>query len=174
MHAGVAQPAASGDQTGGDAPDPAQRPAGGVQAPFHTLGIIGLGLIGGSLALASRRAWPGIRIVGVDHGAALEAARWLVAFDALADAPESVRGAELVVLAAPVRQNALVLRELAAGLAEDVLVTDVGSTKRAIAEAARRAASTAVLHRGPSARRVRRAAVLSWRGAICSKAGDGC
>ncbi len=136
VHAGVAQPAASGDQTGADAPDPAQRPAGGVQAPFHSLGIIGLGLIGGSLALASRRAWPGIRIVGVDHGAALEAARWLVAFDALADAPESVRGADLVVLAAPVRQNALVLRELAVVLAEDVLVTDVGSTKRAIAETA--------------------------------------
>ena len=37
---------------------------------------------------------------------ALEAARWLVAFDALGDAPESVRGADLVVLAAPVRQNA--------------------------------------------------------------------
>ena len=110
--------------------------AGGVQAPFHSLGIIGLGLIGGSLALAARRAWPAIRIVGVDHGAALEAARWLVAFDALADAPDAVRGADLVVLAAPVRQNALVLRELAAVLAEDVLVTDVGSTKRAIAEAA--------------------------------------
>jgi prephenate dehydrogenase len=136
VHAGVAQPAASSDQAQGDASDLAQRAERGVQAPFRSLGIIGLGLIGGSLALAARRAWPAIRIVGVDHGAALEAARWLVAFDALADAPDAVRGAELVVLAAPVRQNALVLRELAAGLAQDVLVTDVGSTKRAMAEAA--------------------------------------
>ena len=46
------------------------------------------------------------------------------------------RGADLVVLAAPVRQNAAVLRELAAALDADVLVTDVGSTKRAIVAAA--------------------------------------
>jgi prephenate dehydrogenase len=136
VHAGVAQPAASGEQAEGDASDRAQRAEGGVQPPFRSLGIIGLGLIGGSLALAARRAWPAIRIAGVDHGAALEAARWLVAFDALADTPDAVRGADLVVLAAPVRQNALVLRELAPVLGEDVLVTDVGSTKRSIADAA--------------------------------------
>jgi prephenate dehydrogenase len=136
VHAGVAQPAPPGEQGGADVADAAPRGEGGVQAPFHTLGIIGLGLIGGSLALAARRAWPAIHIVGVDRGAALEAARWLVAFDALADTPDAVRAADLVVLAAPVRQNALVLRELAPVLAEDVLVTDVGSTKRSIADAA--------------------------------------
>jgi prephenate dehydrogenase len=136
VHAGVAQPGRSGEQAAADGSDAAQRGEGGVRAPFHTLGIIGLGLIGGSLALAVRRAWPAVRIVGVDHGSALEAARWLVAFDALADGPGAVRGADLVVLAAPVRQNALVLRELASVLDEHVLVTDVGSTKRAIAEAA--------------------------------------
>ena len=137
VHAGVARPGpASGEQGAVDPSDAAPPADRAVHPPFHSLGIIGLGLIGGSLALAARRAWPAIRIVGVDRGAALEAARWLVAFDALADAPAAVRGADLVVLAAPVRQNAIVLRELASVLGEDVLVTDVGSTKRAIADAA--------------------------------------
>jgi prephenate dehydrogenase len=133
--AGVAQPRVPGAAPPADAADGGS-PAAGVDPPFHTLGIVGLGLIGGSLALAARRAWPTIRIVGVDRGAALEAARWLVAFDALADRPAALRGADLVVLAAPVRQNAIVLRELANVLDEEVLVTDVGSTKRAIADAA--------------------------------------
>ncbi len=137
MHAGVARPGPSSGEQGAVDPSDAAPPADrAVHPPFHSLGIIGLGLIGGSLALAARRAWPAIRIVGVDRGAALEAARWLVAFDALADAPAAVRGADLVVLAAPVCQNAIVLRELASVLGGDVLITDVGSTKRAIADAA--------------------------------------
>jgi prephenate dehydrogenase len=106
--------------------------------PFRSVGIVGLGLIGGSLALAARRAWPRLRIAGLDHGAALEAARLLVAFDTLGEGVDVVCGAELVVLAAPVRQNALVLAELAPALDDGVLVTDVGSTKRATVEAARR------------------------------------
>ena len=129
VQAGVAQPGVPGE------PEPSDVPPA-VDAPFHTLGIVGLGLIGGSLALAARRAWPRGRIIGVDHGAALEAARWLVAFDALFDRPAALRGADLVVLAAPVRQNALVLQEAAAVLDADVLVTDVGSTKRSIVDAA--------------------------------------
>jgi prephenate dehydrogenase len=104
--------------------------------PFRSVGIVGVGLIGGSLALAARRAWPRTRIVGVDHGRALDAARLLVAFDALSEQLAVLRGTELVVLAAPVQQNAFVLRELSPLLDGTVLVTDVGSTKRAIVDAA--------------------------------------
>jgi prephenate dehydrogenase len=134
-HAGLAQPGTSKEPAPVGAPDPVL-PAHSPDLPFHTLGIVGLGLIGGSLALAARRAWPKLRIIGVDHGAALEAARWLVAFDSLADGLEVLPSADLVVLAAPVRQNATVLRQVAATLDDRVLVTDVGSTKRAIVDAA--------------------------------------
>ena len=134
VQAGVAQPRDARRSAGADGRRGAARTR--ADAPFHTLGIVGLGLIGGSLALAARRAWPRARIIGVDHGAALDAARWLVAFDALFDRPEALRGADLVVLAAPVRQNALVLRDAGPVLDADALVTDVGSTKRAIVDAA--------------------------------------
>jgi prephenate dehydrogenase len=134
VQAGVAQHQTPGDRSAADVPDAVPHAVGA--GPFRTLGIVGLGLIGGSLALAARRAWPKARIIGIDRGAALDAARWLVAFDALFDRPEALREADLVVLAAPVRQNALVLRDLAPVLDDDALVTDVGSTKRAIVDAA--------------------------------------
>ena len=108
--AGVAHPHA--DAQPADVPHPHT-----TSAPFRSIGIVGLGLIGGSLALAVRRAWPKVRIAGLDHGAAL-AARLLVAFDALGDRVDVLKGVELVVLAAPVRQNAAVLRELAGALHE--------------------------------------------------------
>jgi prephenate dehydrogenase len=135
VRAGVAQPGTTGEPASAVTPGDVVR-AHAADAPFHTLGIVGLGLIGGSLALAARRAWPAMRIVGVDRGPALDAARWLVAFDGLADRPDVLGGADLVVLAAPVRQNALVLRQIASALDAAALVTDVGSTKRAIAGAA--------------------------------------
>lgn len=104
--------------------------------PFRAAAIVGVGLIGGSLALALRRAWPRLRIVGVDRGGALSAARYLVAFDALLDEASAIAGADLVVLAAPVRQNIAVLETLGGTLRTPALLTDVGSTKRAIVEAA--------------------------------------
>jgi prephenate dehydrogenase len=130
VRAGIAHPHADGPRAA--SPGPPHTPP----APFGSLGIAGLGLIGGSVALAARRAWPKLRIAGLDHGGALEAARLLVAFDTLGDRVDVLRGVELVVLAAPVRQNAAVLRELADALQGDLLVTDVGSTKRAILDAA--------------------------------------
>jgi prephenate dehydrogenase len=135
VQAGTAQPGTPGETT---APGESGPVLGthAADVPFRTLGIVGLGLIGGSLALAARRAWPKLHIIGVDHGTALDAARWLVAFDALFDRAEALRESDLIVLAAPVRQNALILREVAPVLGDGVLVTDVGSTKRAIVDAA--------------------------------------
>jgi prephenate dehydrogenase len=103
--------------------------------PFRSAAIVGVGLIGGSLALALRRAWPGLRITGIDRGEALAAARYLVAFDALGEDATTMAAADLVVLAAPVQQNIAVLEALGRTLTRPALITDVGSTKRAIVEA---------------------------------------
>ena len=123
-------------------------------------GIVGLGLIGGSVALAAPPGvWPRRPVVvGVDRGAALDAALLVHGVDvARRRRWASCVGRGLVVLAAPVRQNiALLGRQLAAVAAiSRALVTDTGSTKRAIVEAARHAAGSSDVRRRPSARRRR-------------------
>jgi prephenate dehydrogenase len=110
--------------------------------PFATIAIAGIGLIGGSIALAVRERWPSVRIVGVDRPAVLVHAYGSGAIDSSAVSIGELRQADLVVLAAPVRQNAELLRE-AARAVPGALVTDVGGTKREIVEAAR-ALDTAV------------------------------
>jgi prephenate dehydrogenase len=107
-----------------------------VEQAIQSLGVVGVGLIGGSIALAARRAWPTLHVTGVDRGAALDAARFLTAFDAVEDDLAAVRDADLIVLAAPVRQNIAVLQRLAALGGRPLLVTDTGSTKRTTIEAA--------------------------------------
>lgn len=98
-----------------------------------TLGLIGLGAIGGSVARQAKRAgvaavlgWspvPAERVAAVQHGA-LD--------DAPPRATDVARAAELLVLAAPPAANLAQLAALAPHLAPGALVTDVGSVKRAI------------------------------------------
>jgi prephenate dehydrogenase len=109
-----------------------------VAQGIHSLGIVGVGLIGGSIALAARRAWPALHVRGVDRGPALDAARFLTAFDTVGEDLATVLDADLIVLAAPVRQNVAVLQRLAALGDRRMLVTDTGSTKRTTLEAAAR------------------------------------
>jgi prephenate dehydrogenase len=104
--------------------------------PVRHLGIVGVGLIGGSVAMAARRAWPDVRVAGIDRGAALDSARLITAFDVLADTVDVLRGADLVVMAAPVSQNIALLPALGAILDQPALITDTGSTKRATVAAA--------------------------------------
>jgi len=104
---------------------------------FDQIAIIGFGLIGGSVALAIREAWPSCQITAIDAPAVVDAA---MRMNAAAKGGDDVRladGAELVLLAAPVRQNIGVLKDLAARVRGGAIVTDVGSTKRAMVEAAR-------------------------------------
>jgi prephenate dehydrogenase len=118
---------------------------------FRTIAIVGLGLMGGSLALAIRERWPETVIVGVDRPEVLADAvargiitRGAPSAGALVDAAADA-SLHLVVLAAPVLQNIACLRELAAAAAvrtatdarRPLLVTDVGSTKHPIVAAAR-------------------------------------
>ena len=101
--------------------------------------VIGVGLIGGSFALALRRAGAVASIVGVDRDAqALERAAALGVIDTAAEsASEAAKGADLVVVAVPVRAIGPVLHDVALTLSPDAVVTDVGSTKTDVTRIAR-------------------------------------
>jgi prephenate dehydrogenase len=104
---------------------------------FEQIAIVGFGLIGGSVALAVREAWPSCRITALDGPAVVDLAIRLNAADTGGDDVSLADGAGLILLAAPVRQNISILRDLAARVRGEAVVTDVGSTKRAMVEAAR-------------------------------------
>src|SRR6185295_16318258 len=108
------------------------------QAPiFSKIGIIGLGLIGGSIALAAREIWPASLVIAVDNKDVLETAMRLHAIDVAAEDPIVLAEADLVILAAPVRQNLAILEQLDENVRTPAVITDVGSTKRAMVDAAR-------------------------------------
>ena len=104
---------------------------------FEKIGIIGLGLIGGSIAMAAREHWPSGLVIAVDTKDVLEKAMVLHAIDVAADDPVVLAEADLIVLAAPVRQNLALLEHLPDHVAGTAIVTDTGSTKREIVAAAR-------------------------------------
>lgn len=99
--------------------------------------ICGVGLIGGSFALALRQAGLVERVVGVGRRPEpLAAARDLGIIDEIAtDWADALAGAELVLLAMPVGQMAAVAAAIAPHLEEGTIVTDAGSTKRDVIEA---------------------------------------
>lgn len=114
------------------------RNAPGSPPIFSRVAIVGLGLIGGSLSMAVRRQWPSSLVIGVDRKEIVERAMLLHAIDVGADDLGMTADADLVVLAAPVQEICRLLRsDLAALIDREVVVTDVGSTKGAVAEAAR-------------------------------------
>ncbi len=104
---------------------------------FNKVVIFGVGLIGGSLALALKRAAPGAtHVVGVERTvASSQRALALGAIDvalSLADEAawaETVGAADLVICAAPVAQTEQLLAKIAPWLQGQTLVSDVGSTK---------------------------------------------
>ena len=103
---------------------------------FPRIAIVGLGLIGGSIAFAARRAWPSTHVVAIDREPVLREALSRRAIDAAVDDLAAAASADLVVLAAPVRQNTTLLRRVAAHVPASTVITDVGGTKRTIVEAA--------------------------------------
>jgi prephenate dehydrogenase len=112
-------------------------PASGDAPPFGRIAIVGLGLMGGSFALAVRQRWGGGLLIGIDRKDVVERAMRLHAVDVAADDLVMAAGAELIVLAAPVRQNIAILAELADHVPGEAVVTDLGSTKVATVAAAR-------------------------------------
>ncbi len=90
-----------------------------IDPPFRSIAIVGVGLIGGSILQAARRVWPAVDVAAID----------------VQDDLTRVGCAELVILAAPVRTNIGLLDELPRHVSADAIVTDTGSTKRAIVTA---------------------------------------
>jgi prephenate dehydrogenase len=114
------------------------RPGAGQPPIFEKIGIVGLGLIGGSIALAARELWPASLVIAVDNKDVLETAMRLHAIDVAADDLIVLAEADLVVLAAPARQNIALLEALDENVRQPAVVTDTSSTKREIVAAARR------------------------------------
>jgi len=106
-------------------------------AKFRRVAVLGTGLIGGSFALAVKRAIPGAEIAGHDRPEALEKAKARGVVD---EAHESiagaVRGADLVYAALPIVATIQSLGEIAEAAAPGALVTDACSTKAAVCRAA--------------------------------------
>jgi prephenate dehydrogenase len=103
---------------------------------FQRIAIVGFGLIGASIALAVRRLWPSVLLIAVDRREVIETAMRMHAADVGGDDLVMAAEAELVVLAAPVLANVRILSELADYVPGEAIVTDVGSTKRAMVTAA--------------------------------------
>jgi len=103
--------------------------------------VIGVGLIGGSFALALREAGQASHVVGVGRNAAnLKLALERGIIDSTAPDPAAAaRGADLILIATPVAQFSGVFTNLAANLDKKTLLTDGGSTKRDVIAAARKA-----------------------------------
>jgi len=118
-----------------NAPHPSPAPGSRIER----LAIVGVGLIGGSLAAALREAGAVGTVVGIGRSqATLDEARTLGLIDhGFTDAATGVRGADMVVLAMPVGQTGRMLAAIAPGVGPGTIVTDAGSTKSDVVAAAR-------------------------------------
>jgi prephenate dehydrogenase len=107
---------------------------------INKLVVIGVGLIGGSFALALRRARAVRRVVGVGRtrGNLADALRLKVVDEVSREPARAVRDADLVLLATPVGQMPTVMNAIASHLPAHAVVTDAGSTKRDVIACAQR------------------------------------
>jgi prephenate dehydrogenase len=106
-----------------------------VSEPFAKVAVVGLGLLGGSVALAARARGAAVQVVAWTRRA--ETAREALArgaVDAAGVDPSILDGCDLLVLATPIESMARILAQAAPYLAEGALVTDVGSVKGCLAE----------------------------------------
>lgn len=107
---------------------------------FNQLGVIGCGLMGGSFALALKRAGLVKRVVGYSKSpSTTERARKLGIIDMAAEsALLAVSGSDIVVIAVPVAATETTFKAIRHLMEPGVLFMDVGSTKRDVVDAARR------------------------------------
>ncbi len=108
---------------------------------FEQLGLIGCGLMGGSFALALKRAGLVKRVVGYSKSpSTTDRARQMGVIDV--EAPSAllaVSGADIVLLAVPVASTESSFKAIKHLITPEMLIMDVGSTKRDVIDAARRA-----------------------------------
>jgi cyclohexadieny/prephenate dehydrogenase len=107
-----------------------------VSAEFSSVAIVGLGLIGSSIARAVRDRLPQLRVTGFDASEAVRAEARDLGFchDVMDDAALAVADADLVILAVPVGRMADAARAIASGLRADAVISDVGSSKASVAD----------------------------------------
>ena len=104
--------------------------------PFERLAVLGLGLLGGSVAAAAKERGLAREVIGAARRPApLERALASGIVDAVAKPSEAVVGADFVVLGTPVGNMSAVLEDVREGFAPGALVTDVGSVKGAVLDA---------------------------------------
>src|SRR3954470_22495816 len=108
----------------------------GAPPVFDKIGIVGLGLIGGSIALACRQLWPKALVIAVGNKDVLGTGMRLHPVGVAAEDMIVLAEADVVILAAPVKTNIALLAELDENVRQPAVVTDTGSTKRDIASAA--------------------------------------
>ena len=108
---------------------------------FQRLALIGCGLMGGSFALALRQAGLVAHVAGfsASGGTRQKALKLGVSDSDCASAAQAAQGADLVLVAVPVRATEATLRAIDPVLSPDALVMDVGSTKGDVVSAARAA-----------------------------------
>jgi prephenate dehydrogenase len=104
---------------------------------WKTVAIVGVGMIGGSIGLALRKRKLAQRVIGIGRSRAslLKAKKCGTVDTTTTDLARGVHSAELIIVCTPVEQIAQHVREVAAACPKDALITDAGSTKRAIVEA---------------------------------------
>lgn len=111
-----------------------------MPAMFEQLGLIGCGLMGGSFALAMKRAGLVKRVVGYSKSpSTTEQARKMGVIDV--EAPSAllaVSGADIVLLAVPVSATEATFKAIRHLITANMLIMDVGSTKRDVVDAARK------------------------------------
>lgn len=107
---------------------------------FEQLGLIGCGLMGGSFALALKRAGLVKRVVGYSKSpSTTERARQMGVIDV--EAPSAllaISGADIVLIAVPVAATEATFKAIRHLVTPQMLIMDVGSTKRDVTEASRR------------------------------------
>ena len=119
---------------------------------FNQLGVIGCGLMGGSFALALKRAGQVRRVIGYSKSpSTTERAKQLGVIDAAAEsALQAVAGSDIVLIAVPVSASEATFKAIRHLVEPGVLLMDVGSTKRDVVDAARRALRERVVHFVPA------------------------
>ena len=107
---------------------------------FNQLGVIGCGLMGGSFAAALKRAGLVKRVIGYSKSpSTTERARKLGIIDVAAEsALLAVSGSDIVLVAVPVAATEATLKAIRHLVSTDMLIMDVGSSKRDVVDAARR------------------------------------
>lgn len=101
-----------------------------MSAAFERVAVVGLGLLGGSVAWAARSRGVATCVVGCTREqAAVDEALAKGAIDSAAPLADVARGADLIVLATPVHAMPSMLEQMRDALEDGVIVTDVGSVK---------------------------------------------